>query len=130
MTGLAFLDLTAAQQAEVQRIIQESMEQAGHQTGPKVKFVPRDHWMFDGLPKRANVFARAARTRDGGEYVYVNNDLDTNVFSPGAYQHEAGHIITWRDKGIKVKEHGPEFRRVCRDVVTDRPNHFCNKSFY
>ena len=128
MTGLAFLDLTAAQQAEVQRIIQESMEQAGYEDGPVVKFVGRDHWIFEGLPKRANVFARAARTRDGGEYVYVNKDLDTNVFSPGGYQHEGGHIITWREHGIGVKEHGSEFKRTCLKVVSDRPSHFC-KSF-
>ncbi|MEL6860067.1 MAG: SprT-like domain-containing protein [Pseudomonadota bacterium] len=82
---------------------------------PQIRIVDKNHEAFPDYG-----LAVAMRSASGREYIYFNrsylektSDLDSTVM------HELAHIKTWRMHGIHVREHGKEYRTICR-AATDR----------
>lgn len=73
---------------------------------------------------RANEVARAVRTNEGLKYILINLDADLSEMD-GWYWHEMAHLAAWEIHGEDIETHGPEFRRICRQLVKHRTNYFC-----
>lgn len=65
-----------------------------------------------------------ARDKAGTEWLLVNRDADVDDIRP-VIEHEISHLVTWREFGENVAEHGTRFRAVCRRIVEMRPAYFC-----
>lgn len=63
--------------------------------------------------------ARAVVYDSGREEVRVSQRLMSDPRLPGAFDHEAAHLLTWRIHGHDVEVHGPEFRAICRKYARD-----------
>lgn len=68
--------------------------------------------------------ARATLTDEGQRWIVVNQnkmdrDLDQWIL------HEMAHFEAWKRYGNDIATHGPEFRKVCRELVTRRASYFC-----
>lgn len=87
----------------------------------RIQYVDSSHWAISP----ANETAKALRTGDGQQWILVNVDADQTDFDQW-WLHEMAHIIVWRIHGESIKPHGPEFRRICRQLVTRRQSYFCN----
>ncbi|MEO1222324.1 MAG: SprT-like domain-containing protein [Pseudomonadota bacterium] len=85
----------------------------------RVQYVDSTHWAL--APKQ---LAKALRTEDGQKWILINLDGDQDELQ-GWLMHEYAHLIAWDRYGERIQEHGPEFRRVCRQLVTHRTNYFC-----
>jgi hypothetical protein len=72
----------------------------------------------------ANRVARAVRDDLGQEVIIYDKTLLPGELEP-ILQHEAAHIVAWRRHGEKIKEHGPEFIEICRQLVKDNPLKYC-----
>lgn len=59
-------------------------------------------------------YARAVRYESGKEEIWVTRETGTLEDLHTVIDHESAHIRTWRDYGIRVQEHGPQWRSVCR----------------
>jgi hypothetical protein len=70
--------------------------------------------------------ARAVRDDEGREVIIYDRTADPKSLGP-LLQHEAAHIAAWREHGESIREHGPEFMRLCRALVTERPSYYCKK---
>ena len=68
--------------------------------------------------------ARAVRTNEGRRYILLNLDADLTDMD-GWYWHEMAHHVAWEKHGEKIDPHGPEFRRICRELVKKRTDYFC-----
>lgn len=114
-----------SRQAEMEGVVRQALESQGQPFGGvTVQFVPKtDKFMSMGGQTRN---ALAARDPEGGEWVLINQDANGPDLVPQT-QHEAAHLLAWRQHGEKIKEHGPEFLRMCRQVVQERQNEFCRR---
>lgn len=91
--------------------------------GVIVQEVPgTDPWMRTPNGPRS---AMAARTPEGEEWILFNKDAPRPEELEGRARHDVAHILTWRDYGEKVKEHGPEFQKMCRQLIKKRANYYC-----
>lgn len=72
----------------------------------------------------ANEVARAVRTNEGHRYILINLDADLSEMD-GWYWHEMAHLAAWELHGEDIDTHGPEFRRICRQLVKHRTKYFC-----
>lgn len=80
---------------------------------PQISIVDETH---DLMPKHS--LAVSMRTKSGQELIYFNRKfLKMTRDLEGTVMHELAHIKTWREHGIQVREHGPEFRKVCRSAT-------------
>lgn len=73
----------------------------------------------------ANRVARAVRDSAGREVIIYDRTHTGNMES--TLQHEAAHIVAWRRHGEGIREHGPEFIEICRQLVKDNPVKYCKK---
>lgn len=91
--------------------------------GPiRVQFVPGDHWaLTDGAA------AKALRTSDDQQWILVNVDQDIPDLDL-VILHEAAHLAAWDRHGEDIAEHGPEFRAICRELVTSKQDKYCGGS--
>lgn len=108
-------------------VVRDAMAAGGWDGMPKVQFEDPDHWAFRG-PAKGQQIAKALRDRDGREFIIINNQY-LPLRQTGRVQHEVGHIGAWRNHGIRIKEHGPQFMKTCRKVVSENPNKNC-KGFF
>ena len=77
---------------------------------PKIRIVDQSH---DLMPQ--NTLAISMRTESGQEFIYFNRQsLRMRRELEATVMHELAHIKTWREHGIRVREHGTEFKQVCR----------------
>lgn len=118
------LSLLIAAQISAAGVMQEAMRSQGEDpAGVEIMEVDAEHWFLNrGAIRREAV---AARTPDGGEIIVVS--LQTSEDFEQLIQHETAHLIAWRQHGEGIKEHGQEFRRACRAVVTARTKYFCDR---
>ena len=70
--------------------------------------------------------ARAVRDDEGREVIIYDKTADPKDLTP-LLQHETAHIAAWRQHGEGIKEHGPEFLKMCRALVETRPSYYCKK---
>ena len=104
-------------------IVEDAMNRSGYSVeNLEIREVPADHMMLK-LPGKDRE-AVAYRTRGGAEVILISKDINPKD-RVSLIQHEVAHIITWRMEGIKVAEHGREYRKVCRVTVTERAKYFC-----
>lgn len=99
-----------------------------HAPGPEVKvwIVDPGHYLISqGSIQRTSM---AVRNTDGEEFVLINSYFAKSQDIEQFLEHEASHLIAWRLYGEQIKEHGYEFLKVCRAVVTKRQAYFCKKS--
>ena len=85
----------------------------------RIQFVRADHWSID-----RGQTAKALVANGGAKFIMVNldapgEDLDQVIM------HEMAHHVAWVRHGHDIAEHGPEFLRVCRELVTRRQAYFC-----
>ena len=73
---------------------------------------------------RPDEVARAVRTNEGLQYILINLDTDLTDMD-GWYWHEMAHLAAWELHGEGIETHGPEFRRICRQLVKYRQDYFC-----
>jgi hypothetical protein len=83
-----------------------------------------DPWMRRPGTDRS---AMAARTPEGEEWILSNRDAPKPEEQENRIRHEVAHLLAWRQHGEKIKEHGTEFQRLCRQLVTERPSYYCKK---
>lgn len=83
-----------------------------------------DPWMRSPKGRKS---AMAARTPEGEEWILSNKDAPKPAELENRIRHEVAHIINWRLNGERVPEHGPDFIRLCRAIVTERPSYYCKK---
>jgi len=84
-----------------------------------VQFVSSDHWLLkDGST------AKAARSGTGEKWILVNVDADMEGIDQ-IILHEMAHHAAWDRYGEKIKQHGPKFRAICRQLVTVNPAYYC-----
>lgn len=113
-----------AAQLTAQGIVEKALRSQGENpAGVEIMEVDAEHWFLNlGAIRREAV---AARTPDGGEIIVVS--LQTSEDFEQLIQHETAHLIAWRQHGEGINEHGREFRRACRAVVTARTKYFCDR---
>jgi hypothetical protein len=75
--------------------------------------------------KGANRVARALRDIEGREIIIYDKTYPDGL--EPMLQHEAAHIVAWRRHGEQIREHGPEFIEICRQLVKDNPMKYCKK---
>ncbi len=68
--------------------------------------------------------AKAARAADGSKWVIISTDADMEDIGPRIL-HEVAHHLTWDKYGEDVAAHGPEFRRICRELITKNQDYYC-----
>lgn len=85
----------------------------------RVQYVDANHWAM-----ARGETAKALRTEDGQKWMLINVDGDQTDFDQW-YLHEMAHHIAWERYGEDIDVHGPEFRKICRELVTRRANYFC-----
>lgn len=73
---------------------------------------------------RSDEIARAVRSAEGRRYILINLDADQSNFEQW-FLHEMAHHIAWNRHGEDIEAHGPEFRKICRQLVTRRQSYFC-----
>ena len=78
----------------------------------------------DELLENSKSVAEAKRTIDGQKWIVINMDADQSDMDCW-FAHELAHHITWLRYGEDVEVHGPEFRKICRQLVPRRKNYFC-----
>lgn len=106
------------------QIVQQALDEQGQKNGVQVMLVPKTNSYISAGGRYRN--ALAARNTDGEEFILVNQDAKTDDIEQ-AIRHEVSHILTWRQYGEGVREHGPEFVKMCRKVVTENRNAFCER---
>jgi hypothetical protein len=88
----------------------------------QVQYVNGTHWAFPiGKAERPAI---ALRTANGKKWILINVDADQSDFESW-FLHEMAHHVAWQLHGERIAEHGPEFQRICRQLVTHRTNYFC-----
>lgn len=118
------IGLLIAAQLSAAAIMEEAMRSQGEDpAGVEIMEVDADHWFLNRASIRRE--AVAAKTPDGEEIIVVS--LQTADDYEQLIQHEVAHLIAWRRHGEQIKEHGHEFKRICRQVVTSRQKYFCDR---
>lgn len=84
-----------------------------------VEIANSDHWAL-----KNGELMRAAMTDTGDRWVVINASYNQERFD-GILKHELAHLIAWERYGPDIEEHGPEFRKVCRELITFEPEYFC-----
>lgn len=116
------LAILLAAQLTAQGIMEEAFRSQGEDpANVEIMEVDADHWFLNESAQRR--LARAARNAEGDEMIVIQKNPKTDL--EPLIQHEAAHLIAWRLHGEDIKEHGLEFKSVCRAVVTTRQAHFC-----
>lgn len=85
----------------------------------RFQYVPSNHWAM--APGQQ---AKALRTSDGTKWILISLDADQDNLE-GWLMHEYAHHVAWDRYGPEIREHGPEFRRICRQLVRKRKQYFC-----
>lgn len=85
----------------------------------RLQYVGADHWAID-----QGQTAKALRTSTGERWLLINMDADQADFDQW-FLHEMAHHIAWERHGESIDPHGPEFRAICRQLVTRRQGYFC-----
>jgi len=85
----------------------------------ELEFVSGDHWAIDRKQS-----AKALLLEDGTQWLVINTDAPDDELEQRIL-HEMAHFIAWQRHGTDIRPHGPEFKRICRQIVTKRQNYFC-----
>ncbi|MCR9269239.1 MAG: SprT-like domain-containing protein [Hyphomonadaceae bacterium] len=76
---------------------------------PKIRIVNAEHDILEG-----GAIAVAAITDQGEERIYFNRDyLNAGHSIASATRHEVAHLAAWRQHGLQIAPHGPEFKAIC-----------------
>ncbi len=76
---------------------------------PKIRIVDADHDVLEG-----GAIAVAAVSDRGEERIYFNRRyLNAGYSIASTIRHEVAHIAAWRQHGLEIASHGPEFQSVC-----------------
>lgn len=121
---IPLLQLAAGDIARVEELVQETLEEnafAGFY--PELMFRTQDEWPFN-TPGKNQRLAMAARNAEGQTFLLINTDGPPKDLD-GLLQHEIAHLLAWEKHGEKIREHGPEFRNVCRTTVKNGAAKFC-----
>jgi hypothetical protein len=114
----------AVPQITMDEVVSDALKSQGEPNGVIVQYVPKTNkFMIQGGQTRN---ALAARDPEGGEWILINQDAVGVDLKPQT-EHEVAHILAWRQYGEKIKPHGSEFLKMCRQVVTERQNEFCRR---
>lgn len=105
-------------------IVEETMWAQGEDpANVTIMEVEPDHWFLnEGAQRR---MARAARNAEGDEILVIQKNPVEDV--KPLVQHEVAHFLAWRRHGEGIKEHGSEFMKMCRKVVSERQSYYCRK---
>jgi hypothetical protein len=70
---------------------------------------------------KSNEFARAVRYDSDREELWVSKRIAQMEGRDirDIIDHEVSHLRAWRDHGIEIHEHGPEWLKVCRAHAKD-----------
>lgn len=121
---LPFLQLSAADIQRAEEVVKQTLqENAFAGTYPEMMYRTKDEWPFN-VPMRDQRLAMAARNADGNAFILVNTDGPPRDLD-SLMQHELAHIMAWDQHGEKIREHGTEFRNICRKVVANNSSKFC-----
>lgn len=93
----------------------------------QVGVVRVQHVQTGDYDMKPNEVARAVRTNEGKKYILINLDADLSEMD-GWYWHEMAHLAAWEIHGEEIDTHGPEFRKICRQLVTHRTDYYCKGS--
>ena len=108
------------------QIVDNALARAGRPNGVTVQDVDRTHWLIRKHGK--NRAAIAARDPEGGEWILNNTQANVPMMDrEPLLQHEVAHLLAWRKYGEGIKEHGPEFAKICQEVVQRRQDEFCKR---
>jgi hypothetical protein len=111
-------------QITMEEVVDNAMNRMEQENGVIVQYVPKTNkFMIQGGQTRN---ALAARDPEGGEWILINQDAVGADLKPQT-EHEVAHILAWRKYGENIKPHGPQFLKMCRQVVTERQNEFCRR---
>ena len=111
-------------QITMEEVVDNAMNRMEQENGVIVQYVPKTNkFMIQGGQTRN---ALAARDPEGGEWILINQDAVGADLKPQT-EHEVAHILAWREYGENIKPHGPQFLKMCRQVVTERQNEFCRR---
>ncbi|MEL6727785.1 MAG: SprT-like domain-containing protein [Pseudomonadota bacterium] len=81
---------------------------------PTIRIVDAKHHVFTG-----RAIAIAAVTNRGEERIYFNQrHLNDGYPIASTVRHEVAHLATWRQYGLDIAPHGPEFKSVCRAATS------------
>ena len=123
MNGLAMMQQPVPQ-ITMEEVVDNAMNRMEQENGVIVQYVPKTNkFMIQGGQTRN---ALAARDPEGGEWILINQDAVGADLKPQT-EHEVAHILAWREYGENIKPHGPQFLKMCRQVVTERQNEFCRR---
>lgn len=115
----------ATPRSEMEEVVRNALQGQGQSMdNVTLQFVPKTNKYISQGGRTRN--ALAARDPEGGEWILINQDATGADIVPQT-QHEVAHLLAWRKYGEKIKEHGPEFLRMCRQVVQERQNEFCRR---
>lgn len=82
---------------------------------PNLRIATAGHWILQGGGRAAV----AVRFEDGTEAVYLSQDyLMSGTDMTETLQHEAAHILAWREHGEDIPEHGTHWQSVCLSFAT------------
>jgi hypothetical protein len=111
-------------QITMEEVVDNAMNRMEQENGVIVQYVPKTNkFMIQGGQTRN---ALAARDPEGGEWILINQDAVGADLKPQT-EHEVAHILAWRKYGENIKPHGPQFLKMCRQVVTERQNEYCRR---
>jgi hypothetical protein len=111
-------------QITMEEVVDNAMNRMEQENGVIVQYVPKTNRFISQGGQVRN--ALAARDPEGGEWILINQDAVGADLKPQT-EHEVAHILAWRRYGEKIKPHGPQFLKMCRQVVTERLNEFCRR---
>jgi len=121
---LPLLQLSAADIAAIEQTVEQTLSQNAFAGAyPELMFRTGKEWPFN-TPGKNQRLAMAARNAEGNAFILVNTDGPPKDLEP-LMQHELAHIMAWDKHGEKIREHGPEYRNMCRQVVTNGAAKFC-----
>ena len=123
MNALAMMQQPVPQ-ITMEEVVDNAMNRMEQENGVIVQYVPKTNkFMIQGGQTRN---ALAARDPEGGEWILINQDAVGADLKPQT-EHEVAHILAWREYGENIKPHGPQFLKMCRQVMTERQNEFCRR---
>jgi len=114
----------AAAEIQPAEVVANAFAERGETNGVYVMMVPKTHKLMKQGGKRRN--ALAARNAEGEEFILINTDAKGADMEPQT-QHEVAHLLAWRLHGEGIKEHGPEWAKICREVVKRRAAEYCRQ---
>ena len=91
-----------------------------------VEIAGSEHWALERGEHQRAALADTCTTDE--QWVVINAEYNQDRFD-NILKHELAHFIAWERYGPHIEEHGPEFRKVCRELIKDNPDFYCRRGF-